>query len=145
MPKSKTKTSLTKIMLGNEHLQLPPVIVKSAFISTASPYNNKCGKLGGIFDDCSTDHYVTHDIAKKYNFPGQEVELEVEGIAGINHVVSTIIYTVTVFDLKGRKHDYQCYGLDMIASADVPDPHYYRRICSKFGVKHFSQSCCTSS
>ena len=50
-----------------------------------------------MFDDCSTDHYVTHATAKRYNFPGQEVELEVEGIAGIYHVIPTTIYTVTVF------------------------------------------------
>ena len=79
-----------------------------------------------MFDDCSTDHYVTHATAKRYNFPGQEVELEVEGIAGIDHVTPTTIYTVTVFDLEGGKHDYHCYGLDKIASADVPDPHSYR-------------------
>ena len=78
---------------------------------------------------------MTHANANKYNFPGEEVELEVEGIAGINHVISTTIYTVTVFDLKVRKHDYQCYGLVKIASADVQDPHSYRKIFSQWGLK----------
>ena len=101
--KSKTKTSLTKTILSNEHLELPPVMVKTAFISTVSFHNNKCGKLGSMFDDFSTDHYVTHATAKRYNFPEQEMDLEVEGIAGIDHVIPTTIYTVTAFDLEGGR------------------------------------------
>ena len=56
-----------------------------------------------MFDDCSIDHYVTLATAKRYNFPGQKAELEVEGIAGIDHVIPTSIYTVTVFNLEGGR------------------------------------------
>ena len=83
-----------------------------------------------MFDDCSTDHYITHEAAKQYNFPGQEVELEGEGIGGIDQVIATTIYAVTVYDLRGGEHKYQCYGLDKIASADVPDQESYKQICS---------------
>ena len=110
-------------------------MVKTAFISTAFPNNNRFGKLGGKFHDCSTDHYITHEAAKQYNFPGQEVESEVEGIGGIDQVIATTIYAVTVYDLRGGEHEYQCYCLDKIASADVPDQESYKQICSKFGVK----------
>ena len=114
---------------------LPPVLVKTVFVSAVSPISNKCGKLGAMFDDCSTDHYVTHEAAQKYNFPGQDVELEVEGIGGIEQIISTKLYTVTVVDVMGNRHQYACYGLDKIASADIPELNSYRQICSQFGVK----------
>ena len=37
-------------------------------------------------------------------------------------------------DVKGRKHEYECYGLDKIATADVPTPESLKKICSKFGL-----------
>ena len=133
--KSKTNTSITKTMIGSDVQGLLPVMVKTAFISTLSPSNNRSGKLGGMFDDCSTDHYITHEAASKYQFPGQDVELEVEGIGGVDQVIATTMYRVTVFDLQGRCHEYQCYGLDKIASADIPEQRSYERICSRFGVR----------
>ena len=54
-----------------------------------------------MFDDCSTDHYVTHDTAKKYNFPGREVDLQCEVLGGAEQNVSTMLYEVRLIDKKG--------------------------------------------
>ena len=133
-PKSKTNSCNSKPLSSCSNMVLPPVLVKTVFVSAVSPISNKCGKLGAMFDDCSTDHYVTHEAAQKYNFPGQDVELEVEGIGGIEQTISTKLYTVTVLDIKGNRHHYACYGLDKIATADIPDFDSYRQICSEFRV-----------
>ena len=37
--------------------------------------------------------------------------------------------------MYGVKHDYKCYGLDKIASADIPEEEAYKKICQNFGVK----------
>ena len=41
-----------------------------------------CGlKLGALLDNCSTDNYIMHNIAKKLKLSGEDVELEVESYA----------------------------------------------------------------
>ena len=135
--KSKTNSSSSKSLSSCSNLVLPPVLVKTVFVSVLSPASNQCGKLGAMFDDCSTDHYITHEAARKYKFPGREVDLEVEGIGGVEQIISTMLYTVTVVDLKGNMHQYACYGLEKIASADIPTAESYKEICSKFGISPF--------
>ena len=137
--KAKTNSTFTKSASGAS-AALPPVIVKTRFVSAVSPINNMSGKIGAMFDDCSSDHYITHEAAKRYNFPSREVILEVEGIAGINQTLNTVIYTVTLVDVNGRKHEYECYGLDKVATADVPTSDSFKKICSKFIVKQFTFS-----
>ena len=110
-------------------------MVKTLFVSVVSPTNNMNGKVGAMFDDCSTDHYITHSAAKKFGFPKTEVELEVEGIGGQEQIFQTFIYKVNVMDHFGNRHAYLCYGLDAIATADVPGKASYDRICAKFGIK----------
>lgn len=133
-PKAKTNTTLTKTSLCVDSHLLPPVMVKTLYVSVVSPVNNASGKIGSMFDDGSTDHYVTHSAAKKFGFPGTEIELEVEGIGGKEQIFQTYLYTVNIVDKKGNIHEYRCYGLDEIATADLPTPESYSSICAKFGI-----------
>ena len=131
---AKTKTSLTKTSIGSSE-QLDPVMVKTLFVPTVSPYNNKSGKLGSVIDDCSTDHYVTYRAVKKYDFPGKDVELSVEGLGGKEETYVTKLYTVPVIDVNGNVIEYHCFGMDKIATADVPTVESYSKICRDFSVK----------
>ena len=133
-PKAKTNTTLATITNIEDSLLLPPVMVKTLFISVVSPVNNMSGKIGAMIDDCSTDHYVSHSAARKYGFPSTDVELQVEGIGGKEQIIQTCIYTVHVVDNKGTTHKYFCYGLDEIATADMPTAESYSKICSKFNI-----------
>ena len=41
-----------------------------------------------------------------------------------------------MYDTEGRKHVYQCYGLDKISTAAAPpERQSYKQLCGKFGVK----------
>ena len=131
---AKTKTSLTKTSIGSSE-QLDPVMVKTLFVPTVSPYNNKSGKLGSVIDDCSTDHYVTYRAVKKYDFPGKDVELSVEGLGGKEETYVTKLYTVPVIDVNGNVIEYHCFGMDKIATADVPTVESYSKICRDFSLK----------
>ena len=133
-PKAKTNSTITKTSISGESLLLPPVMVKTMFVSVVSQKNNMPGKIGAMIDDCSTDHYVTHSVAKRYGFPSTDVELEVEGIGGKEQIIQTCLYTVNVIDGQGVMHEYLCYGLDEIATADVPSDESYAKICAKFGI-----------
>ena len=73
-----------------------------------------------MFDLCSTDHYITHKKAKKLGCKGQEVELVVEGIKGVEYTEQTMLYEVDIVDKTGAVHTYMCYGLDKITSAAPP-------------------------
>ena len=130
---AKTKTSLTMSSVGASE-QLNPVMVKTLFVATISPFNNKSGKLGSVIDDCSVDHYVTYKAIEKYNFPGRDVELSVEGLGGKQETYITKLYTVPVIDIEGNKIEYQCFGMDKIATADVPTEASYSKICKEFGL-----------
>ena len=132
--KAKTKTSLTKTSSSTADM-LNPVMVKTLFVTAVSPDNNKTGKLGCIIDDCSTDHYVTFKAAKMYGFHGKDVELCVEGLGGKKETYLTRLYTVPVIDKEGYICEYQCFGLETIATADVPTTESYTKICDKFGLK----------
>ena len=84
----------------------------------------------------STDHYVTLDMAEKYKFPGEAVELLVEGIGGEAFRVETKLYKVPIRDKFGAVHVLDCYGLHVIASAaEPPDEQRYGTLCSNFGIK----------
>ena len=109
-------------------------MVKTLFVPTVSPYNNKSGKLGAVFDDCSTDHYVTFRAVNKYDFQGKDVELSVEGLGGKEETYITKLYTVPVIDKKCRKIEYQCFGMEKIATADVPTVESYDKICKEFDL-----------
>ena len=95
-PKSKTKSSITKTLIGGESNKLPPVMVKTTFITTASPCNNRYGKLGGMFDDCSTDHYNTNEEARKYNFPGRRLSLRSRRLGALTKL-SLLFYIQSQF------------------------------------------------
>ena len=110
-------------------------MVKTLFVPTVSPYNNKSGKLGSVIDDCSTDHYVTYRAVKKYDFPGKDVELSVEGLGGKEETYVTKLYTVPVIDVNGNAIEYHCFGMDKIATADVPTVESYSKICRDFSLK----------
>ena len=89
-----------------------------------------------MIDHCSTDHYVTLDLVKKYKFPGEAVELLVEGIGGETSSVETKLYKVPIKDKFGAVHVLDCYGLPVIASAaEPPDERRYGLLCSKIGIK----------
>ena len=89
-----------------------------------------------MIDHCSTDHYVTLDLVKKYKFPGEAVELLVEGIGGETSRVETKLFKVPIRDKFGTVHVLDCYGLPVIASAaELPDEKLYGALCSKFGIK----------
>ena len=91
--------------------------------------------LGAMFDLCSTDHYITHKKAKKLGCRGQEVELIVEGIKGVEYTEQTMLYEVALVDKSGAIHSYMCYGLEKISSAaPPPDKKSYKEMCKKFGV-----------
>ena len=133
-PKAKTNSTITKTTISENSSLLPPVMIKTMFVSVVSPYNNMSGKIGAMIDDCSTDHYVVHSVAKKFGFPSTDVELEVEGIGGQQQIIQTCLYKVNVVDGQGVVHEYLCYGLDEIATADVPTYESYTKICAKFGI-----------
>ena len=91
--------------------------------------------MGTFLDLGSTDNYVTHKYAKKHKLHGEEVDLEVEGIGGKKSYVQSKVYTVPIL-IKGRAHEIECYGLDVISSV-TPPPKMgsYAAMCSRFGIK----------
>ena len=79
---------------------------------------------------------MTHRYAKKSNFPGEDVELLVEGMGGKETFYRTKIYQVPVFDKNGKRIDIPCYGMDEISSvAPPPESSSYSRLCEKFGIQ----------
>ena len=102
----KTMTSATN---------LPPVLLQTALLSGEGR-----AKHGVMFDLCSTDDYVTHELTKRLGFEGVHVKLIVEGIAGNKTSMSTMIYTVKIRDLSGTFHTIQCYGLNNICTSAAP-------------------------
>ena len=90
--------------------------------------------MGTIIDDCSTDHYVTHAAARKYKFSGTDILLFVEGIGGKQESFKTKLYRVPVIDTDGNMVEYQCFGMQKIATADVPTKKSYTKICQDFGL-----------
>ena len=126
--KTSTKSTITKTMTSSTNLL--PVMVQTAFVKS-----RKGVQLGAMFDLCSTDHYITHKKAKKLGCKGQEVELIVEGIKGVEYTEQTVLYEVDIVDKTGAVHTYMCYGLDKITSAaPPPEKNSYRNMCSRFGI-----------
>ena len=131
-PKQKASSNLcsTKSMIGNT-TSLLPVMVQTGYVT-----GEFGDKHGAMFDLCSTDDYVTHDCAIRHGFPGVDVELIVEGIAGTEVKIDTKLYTVILVDNTGVRHELPCYGLEKISSiAAPPEKKQYRTLCAKFGVK----------
>ena len=126
--KASTNSTITKTMTSKTNLL--PVMVQTAFVNTPKGVG-----LGAMFDLCSTDHYITHKKAKKLGCRGQEVELIVEGIKGVEYTEHTMLYEVTLVDKTGATHSYMCYGLDKISSAaPPPDKKSYKEMCKRFGI-----------
>ena len=93
-------------------------------------------KYGVMFDNCSTDNYVTNEVARRHKLKVlEEVELVVEGISEQKTEVTTNVYSVPIKDKYGVIHNVECYGLDQIAPhSPTPDPKSYNQLCSKFGI-----------
>ena len=93
-------------------------------------------RLGTLLDNCSTDNYVTHAMAKRLKLSGEDVELEVEGVGGVKNNVDSKIYKVPVYDIYGVEHTIECYGMDVITTpADPPELESYAKVCAKFRVR----------
>ena len=127
-----TASSITKAALGTlAAASMPPVMVLTQYVKGAEGQS-----YGTMLDHCSTDHYITLDIAEKYKFPGEAVELLVEGIRGETSKLETKLYKVPIRDRHGVVHVLDCYGLPVIASAaDSPEEKPYKDLCFKFGIK----------
>ena len=141
-PKKKTATNSAKVSLKSNHTTNKPtcavkqstldvpVIVQALFVRSGGR------RLGTLLDNCSTDNYVTHDMAKKLKLSGEDVLLEVEGVGGVKTEVDSKIYKVPVTDIYGIEHTVECYGMDVITSpANPPEPESYAKLCAKFHVK----------
>ena len=72
---SSAKTSVTAKTRISSSLETP-VIVQAMYVKGLK------GEYGTLLDNCSTDHYITNEMAKRKKFVGEEVELLVEGIGG---------------------------------------------------------------
>ena len=93
---------------------------------------------GTVFDNCSTDNYVTNEVAETNNLKVvDEVELIVEGIGTQRTEVKTKVFAVPIKDKYGNIHTLECYGLDQIAP-DIASPENktYQKLCQKFGLDH---------
>ena len=53
-------------------------------------------KVGTLLDLGSNSNYVTNKFAQRYNLPGKDVILEIEGIGGKITYVNSKLYTVPV-------------------------------------------------
>ena len=93
-----------------------------------------CGlKLGDLLDNCSTDNYIMHNIAKKLKLSGEDVKLEVEVVGGVRSNMDGKAYKVSVYDIYGIEHIIECYGIDVITNpADPPEVESYAKLCAKF-------------
>ena len=69
--------------------------------------------LGTVWDLCSTDNYIQHKVARKLGLEGDDVELTVGVIKGIEHTEMTKLYRVPIMDLRGNVHIIECYGFDV--------------------------------
>ena len=132
-PKRKVKTSTAKNSVTAKTRMSTsletPVIVHAMFVKTLK------GMFGTLLDNCSTDHYITNDMARKHKLRGEEVELLVEGIGGESTKVDSKIYQVPIKDKFGTLHTIECYGMDVIATpAKPPEAASYSELCDKFGV-----------
>ena len=72
---SSAKTSVSAKTRISSSLETP-VIVQAMYVKGLK------GEYGTLLDNCSTDHYITNEMAKRKKFVGEEVELLVEGIGG---------------------------------------------------------------
>ena len=109
MKTSSAKSSVTAETRISTSLKTP-VIVHALFVKTLK------GRLGTLLDNCSTDHYITNDMARRHKLKGEEVELLVEGIGGETTKVESKIYQVPIKDKFGQLHTIECYGMDVIAT-----------------------------
>ena len=128
---TRTASSITQTAVGTSAaVSMPPVMVLTQYVKGEKGQN-----YGTMLDHCSTDHYVTLDMVEKYNYPGEAVELLVEGIGGVTDRVETWLFKVPIKDKYGAEHVLDCYGLPVIASAaEPPDEERYRNLCSKFDI-----------
>ena len=91
--------------------------------------------LGTLLDNCSTDNYITNAMAEKYQLPGEDVELIVEGIGGETNKVNSKIFQVPIKDKFGQEHVIECYGMDVIATpTKLPEKDSYFELCKRFKV-----------
>ena len=133
-PKKKAKSSSNVAKNNTSSAQVDcqsklPVLLQTHFIST--PH---CSKVGTFLDLGSTDNYVTHKYARKHKLQGDIVDLDVEGIGGKKSYVQSKVYTVPIL-VKGKVHEIDCYGLDVISSvAPPPEKKSYAAMCAKFDV-----------
>ena len=89
---ARTASSLTQAARGTSAaVSMPPVMVLKQYVKWV-----KGQSYGTMIDHCSTDHYVTLDLVKKYKFPGAAVELLVVGIGGETSRVDTKLYKVPI-------------------------------------------------
>ena len=59
-------------------------------------------------------------MAEKYQLPGEDAELIVEGIGGETNKVDSKIFQVPIKDKFGQEHMIECYGMDVIATPTKP-------------------------
>merc|ERR1711895_7726 len=72
-------------------------------------------------------------MAEKYQLPGDDVKLIVEGIEGETKKVDSKIFQVPIKDKFGQEHVIECYGMDVIATpTKLPEKDSYFELCERF-------------
>ena len=89
-------------------------------------------KVGTLLDLGSNANYVTNKFAQRYNLPGKDVIVKIEGIGGKITYVNSKLYTVPVL-VRGRMKDIECYGWEVI-SATKTQTKASKENCQKFKV-----------
>ena len=64
-----------------------PVMVQAQYVQ-----GGNCSRVGTLMDLYTTDDYVIHRYARKHKFPGEDIELVVEGMGGKETFYKTQMY-----------------------------------------------------
>merc|ERR1712082_578149 len=74
-------------------------------------------------------------MAEKFQLPGEDIELVVEGIGGEINKVDSKIFQVPIKDKFGQEHVNECYGMNVIATpTKPPDKDSYFELCKRFKI-----------
>ena len=72
-----------------------------------------------LYDSGATISLITHDLAKKLQLSGQDIELTIVKVGNVVEVIKSKIYTMTLVDYHGYKWPINVCGIDSITTDSV--------------------------